>query len=73
MRDAYGPRRLKWALDWPVTIPRSRSVNVDLPVTIPNVKMELVVLSRRNRACACRRNISHGDWILTIRVLAPRT
>jgi hypothetical protein len=20
MRDAYGPRRLKWALDWPVTI-----------------------------------------------------
>jgi hypothetical protein len=35
---------LKWALDWPVTIPRSSSVNVDLPVIIPNVKVELVVL-----------------------------
>jgi hypothetical protein len=34
MRDAYGPRRLKWALDWPVRIPRSPSVNVDLPVSI---------------------------------------
>jgi hypothetical protein len=34
MRDAYGPRRLKWALDWPVTIPRSPSVNVDLPMSI---------------------------------------
>jgi hypothetical protein len=44
MRDAYGPRRLKWALDWPVTIPRSTSVNADLPVTIPNVKVELVAL-----------------------------
>jgi|HubBroStandDraft_6_1064221.scaffolds.fasta_scaffold242378_3 hypothetical protein len=44
MRDAYGPRRLKWALDWPVTIPRSRSVNFDPPVTIPSVKAELVVL-----------------------------
>jgi hypothetical protein len=44
MRDAYGPRRLKWALDWPVTIPRSPSVNADPPVTIPNVKVELVVL-----------------------------
>ena len=30
MRDAYGPRKLKWALDWPLTIPRSPSVNVDL-------------------------------------------
>jgi hypothetical protein len=44
MRDAYGPRRLKWAPDWPVTIARSTSVNADLPVTIPNVKVELVVL-----------------------------
>jgi hypothetical protein len=30
MRDAYGPRKLKWALDWPLTIPRSPSVNVHL-------------------------------------------
>jgi hypothetical protein len=44
MRDACGPRKLKWALDWPVTIPRSTSVNPDLPVNIPNVKVELVVL-----------------------------
>ena len=44
MRHAYGPRRLKWALDWPVTIPRSQSVNVAPPVTIPNVKVELVLL-----------------------------
>jgi len=36
---------LKWALDWPVPIPRSRSVNVDPPVTIPNVKVELVLLA----------------------------
>jgi hypothetical protein len=36
---------LKWALDWPVTIPRSPSVNVDPPVTIPNVKVELVLLA----------------------------
>jgi hypothetical protein len=41
MRDAYGPRRLKWALDWPVTIARSPSGNVDLRVSIPNVKVEL--------------------------------
>jgi hypothetical protein len=44
MRDVYGPRRLKWALDWPVTISRSPSVNADRPVTIPSVKGELVVL-----------------------------
>ena len=44
MQDAYGPRRLKWVLDWPVTTPRSTSVNADLPVSIPNVKVELVVL-----------------------------
>jgi hypothetical protein len=44
MRHAYGPRSLKWALDWPVTIARSSSVNVDLPVIIPNVKVELVLL-----------------------------
>jgi hypothetical protein len=43
MRHAYGPRRLKWALDWPVKYP-SPSVNVDLPVTIPNVKVELLLL-----------------------------
>jgi len=44
MRDAYGPRRLKWALDWPVTIARSPLGNVDLRVSIPNVNIELVVL-----------------------------
>jgi hypothetical protein len=44
MRDVYGPRRLKWALDWPVTIPHSPSINDDLPVTIPNMKGELVLL-----------------------------
>ena len=32
------------ALDWPVTIARSPSGNVDLRVSIPNVKEELVVL-----------------------------
>jgi len=35
---------LKWALDWPVTIARSPLGNVDLRVSIPNVKIELVVL-----------------------------
>jgi hypothetical protein len=44
MRDAYGPPRLKWALEWPVTMPRSPFVNDDLSVSIPNVKIELVVL-----------------------------
>jgi hypothetical protein len=44
MRDDYGPRRLKWALEWPVTIPRSPSLSDDLPVDIPNVKIEFVVL-----------------------------
>jgi hypothetical protein len=44
MRHAYGPRRLKWALDWPVTIPRSPSVNFYLPATIPNGKVVLVLL-----------------------------
>ena len=44
MRDACGPRRLKWALDWPVTIARSPSGNVGLRVSIPSVKVELGVL-----------------------------
>jgi hypothetical protein len=44
MRDAYGPPRLKWALEWPVTMPRSPFVNDDLSVSIPKVKIELVVL-----------------------------
>jgi hypothetical protein len=44
MRDAHGPPRLKWALEWPVTMPRSPFVNDDLSVSIPNVKIELVVL-----------------------------
>ncbi len=44
MRDAYGPRRLKWVLEWPVTIPGSPSVNDDLPVSIPNVKIEFVLI-----------------------------
>jgi len=29
---------------WPVTIPHSPSVNEDLPVSIPNVKIAFVVL-----------------------------
>jgi hypothetical protein len=44
MRDAYGSPRLKWALEWPVTMPRSPLVNDDLPVSIPNVKIDFVVL-----------------------------
>ena len=44
MPDAYGPCRFKWVLEWPVTIPRSPLVNDDLPVSIPNVKIEFVVL-----------------------------
>jgi hypothetical protein len=44
MRDAYGPRRLKWALDWPVTIARSPAGHVGLRVSIPSVKVELGVL-----------------------------
>jgi hypothetical protein len=35
---------LKWALEWPVTMPRSPLVNDDLSVRIPNVKIEFVVL-----------------------------
>ena len=35
---------MKWALDWPVPIPRSQSVNVDPPVAIPNVRVEFVLL-----------------------------
>lgn len=44
MRDAVGPARLKWALEWPVTTPRSPLVDDDLPVSIANVKFEFVVL-----------------------------
>jgi hypothetical protein len=44
MRDAVGPARLKWALEWPVTMPRSPFVNDDPPASIPNVKIEFVVL-----------------------------
>ena len=44
MRDAYGPPRLKWALEWPVTTPPSPLVDDDLSGSIPNVKVELVVL-----------------------------
>jgi hypothetical protein len=44
MRNAYGPPRLKWALEWPVTMPGSPSANDDLSVSIPNVKIEFVVL-----------------------------
>jgi hypothetical protein len=44
MRDAYGTRRLKWTLEWPVTIPHSLPGRNNLPVNIPNVKTELVVL-----------------------------
>ena len=44
MRDAYGSPRLKWALEWPVAMPRSPSVNDDRSVSIANVKIEFVVL-----------------------------
>jgi hypothetical protein len=44
MRHAYGTRRLKWALEWPVTIPHSPPGRNNLPVNIPNVKTELIVL-----------------------------
>jgi hypothetical protein len=44
MRDAVGPARLKWALEWPVTMPRSPFVNNDPSAGIPNVKIEFVVL-----------------------------
>ena len=45
MTDAHGYSRLKWALDWPVTMSRSPSVNDNLPMGIPNVKLDLIVLS----------------------------
>jgi hypothetical protein len=44
MRDAVGPARLKWALEWPVTMPRSPFVNDDPPASIANLKIEFVVL-----------------------------
>jgi hypothetical protein len=44
MRDADGAPRLKWALEWPVTMPGSPFVNDDPSLRIPNVKTELVVL-----------------------------
>jgi hypothetical protein len=44
MRDAVGPARLKWALEWPVTTPRSPFINDDPPASIPNVKIEFIVL-----------------------------
>jgi hypothetical protein len=44
MRDAVGPARLKWALEWPVTTPRSPFINDDPRPSIPNVKIEFVVL-----------------------------
>jgi hypothetical protein len=43
MRDAYGTRRLKWTLEWPVTIPHSPPGD-NLSVNIPNVKTKLVML-----------------------------
>ena len=44
MRDAYDPPRLKWALEWPLAMPRSPLVNDDLSASIANVKIEFVVL-----------------------------
>ena len=44
MRHAYDAPRLKWALEWPVTMPRSPLVDDDLSGSIPNVKIEFVVL-----------------------------
>ena len=43
MRQAHGPRRLKWALEWPVTIPHSPPSGNNLSMSIPSVKVELVV------------------------------
>lgn len=43
MRDAQGPRRLKWALDWPVALPRSSSGNNNLP-SRSSLETALVVL-----------------------------
>ncbi len=39
MTDAHGPRRLKWAPDWPM-MSRARAVNDNLP---PSVQTELIV------------------------------
>jgi hypothetical protein len=44
MRDAIGPARLKWALEWPVPMPSSPFVNDDPPASIANVKIEFVLL-----------------------------
>jgi hypothetical protein len=44
MRDTVGPARLKWALEWPVTMPRSPFVSDDPPASIANVKIEFVLL-----------------------------
>ena len=44
MRQAHGPRRLKWALEWPVTIPHSPPGGNNPSMSIPSVKVELVVL-----------------------------
>ena len=44
MRQAHGPRGLKWALEWPVTIPHSPPGDNNLSMSIPSVKVELVVL-----------------------------
>ena len=44
MTNAHGHSRLKWSLDWPVTVPRSGSGSNNLSMSIPSVKVELVVL-----------------------------
>jgi hypothetical protein len=44
MRQAHGPRRLKWALEWPVTITHSPPGDNNLSMSIPSVKVELVVV-----------------------------
>lgn len=62
MRNAYGPRRLKWALEWPMAIPDLPSVNDGggVPVSISNLKMELTVLGG---ATACLLVLVTVHWI----------
>jgi hypothetical protein len=45
MWDAHGPRRRKWALEWPMTIPDSTVVNDGVPARSSSLKTELIVLA----------------------------
>ena len=44
MGIAGGPRRLKWALDWPMTISDSTVVNDGVPTHSSSLKTALIVL-----------------------------